>query len=131
MGLYRLLALFVAENLEHMHVEETQNHATLTAHYNEAEVFAIEQSIVGSLAPDEAMTVMRWMAPSAAPHERAALLAGLQQNAPRPAFEAVLDLVKPHLTAREWAKLGAAIGPMPLDGDESTAAAPVKELAAA
>ena len=131
MGLYRQLALFVAENFEHMHVEETQNHAALTAHYNEAEVFAIEQAIVGSLAPDEALTVMRWMAPSAAPHERAALLAGLQQNAPRPAFEAVLGLVKPHLTAREWAKLGAAIGPMPLDGDESTAAAPVKELAAA
>jgi len=43
----------------------------------------------------------------------------------------VLGLVRPHLTAREWAKLGAAIGPMPLDGDESTAAAPSKELAAA
>ncbi len=131
MGLYRLLALFVAENFEHMHVEETQNHATLTAHYNEAEVFTIEQAIVGSLAPDEAMTVMRWMAPSAAPHERAALLAGLQQNAPRPAFEAVLDLVKPHLTAREWAKLDAAIGRMPPERDASTAAAPAKELAAA
>ncbi len=38
-----------------MHVEETKNHATLTAHYNEAEVFAIEQAIVGSLAPDEAI----------------------------------------------------------------------------
>lgn len=131
MGLYRQLALFVAENFEHMHVEETQNHATLTAHYNEAEVFAIEQAIVGSLAPDEAETVMRWMAASAAPHERAALLAGLQQNAPRPAFEAVLDLIKPHLTAREWAKLGAAIGRLPPDRDESMAALPVKELAAA
>jgi hypothetical protein len=131
MFLYRQLALFVAENFEHMHAEETQNHATLTAHYNEAEVFAIEQAIVGSLAPDEAMTVMRWMAAAAAPHERAALLSGLQQNAPQPVFEAVLDLVKPHLTARDWAKLGAAIGRMPPDRDESSTAVPVKELAAA
>ena len=123
--------LFVAENFEHMHVEETQNHATLTAHYNEAEVFAIEQAIVGSLAPDEAMTVMRWMAPWAAPHERAALLAGMKQNAPRPAFEAVLGLVKRHLTARELAKLGAAIGTKPLEGDESTPKRRPKELAAA
>jgi len=119
--LYRQLALFVAENFQHMQVEETENHAVLTAHYNEAEVFAIEQAIVGSLAPEEKMTVMRWMAPAAAPHERAALLSGMQQNAPRPAFEAVLGLVKPHLTDREWAKLGAAIGPMPLAGDESMA----------
>ncbi|HET9025679.1 MAG TPA: hemerythrin domain-containing protein, partial [Burkholderiaceae bacterium] len=131
MELYRQLALFIAENFEHMHAEETQNHATLTAHYNEAEVFAIEQAIVGSLAPEETMTVMRWMAPAAAPQERAALLSGLQQNAPRPAFEAVLELVKPYLTGREWAKLGAVIGPMPLGGDESMAAAPAEERAAA
>ncbi len=128
--LYRQLALFVAENFEHMHVEETENHAALTAHYSEIEVFGIEQAIVGSLAPEEKMAVMRWMAPSAAPHERAALLAGMQQNAPRPAFEAVLGLIKPHLTAREWAKLGAAIGPMPLECDESMAE-PAPALAAA
>lgn len=131
MHLYRELALFVAENFQHMQVEETRNHAALVAHYSEAEVFAIEQAIVGSLAPEEKMTVMRWMAPSAAPHERAALLSGMQQHAPRPAFEAVLGLVRPHLTEREWAKLGAAIGPMPLDREESMATAPEEELAAA
>ena len=119
--LYRQLALFIADNFRHMQVEETDNHATLTAHYSEIEVFAIEQSIVGSLAPEEKMAVMRWMAPSAAPHERAALLSGMQQNAPRPAFEAVLGLIRPHLSTRDWAKLGAAIGPMPLAGDESMA----------
>jgi hypothetical protein len=128
--LYRQLALFIAENFEHMHVEETENHATLTAHYNEAEVFALEQAIVGSLSPEEKMAVMRWMAPAAAPHERAALLAGMQQHAPRPAFEAVLGLIRPHLSEREWAKLGAAIGPMPLGG-EQPAALPAQELAVA
>ena len=128
--LYRRLALFIAENFEHMHVEETANHAALTAHYNEAEVFAIEERIVGALAPAETMTVMRWMAPWAAPHERAALLSGLGQHAPRAAFEAVLGLVKPHLTEREWAKLGAAIGPLPLARDESMATAPESALAA-
>lgn len=131
MRLYRQLALFIAENFEHMHAEETENHATLTAHYNEAEVFAIEQAIVGALTPEERMGVMRWMAPSAAPHERAALLSGMQQNAPRPAFEAVLGLVRPHLSERDWAKLGAAIGPMPLSGDESMAQRPATTLAAA
>jgi len=131
MRLYRQLALFIAENFQHMHVEETDNHAVLTARYNEAEVFAIEQAIVDSLSPEEKMAVMRWMAPSAAPHERAALLSGMQQNAPRPAFEAVLGLVKPHLTEREWAKLGAALGPMALSADESIVALPAPQFAAA
>jgi hypothetical protein len=127
--LYRQLALFVAANFEHMQVEEVENHAVLTAHYNETEVFAIEQAIVGSLDPEEKMTVVRWMAPSAAPHERAALLAGMQGSAPRAAFEAVLGLIRPHLTGREWAKLGAAIGPMPMPGDESMADASAPGLA--
>jgi hypothetical protein len=131
MRLYQELALFVAENFQHMHVEETSNHAALIAHYSEAEVYGIEQAIVGSLAPGEKMAVMRWMAPSAAPQERAALLSGLQQHAPRPAFEAVLGLVRPHLTEREWAKLRSAIGPTRLEGEESMASTRAEELAAA
>jgi iron-sulfur cluster repair protein YtfE (RIC family) len=38
--LYQQLALFVAENFEHMHGEETANHATLVAHYSEQEIRA-------------------------------------------------------------------------------------------
>ena len=112
--LYRELAVFIAENFEHMHREETENHAALVAHYSEAEVFALEEAIVGSLTPEEKMTTMRWMAPSAAPHERAMLLSGMRLNAPRPAFEAVVGLVKPFLSEREWDKLAAALGPMPV-----------------
>ena len=102
-GLYRQLALFVAENFEHMHLEETQNHATLTAHYNEAEVFAIEQAIVGSLAPEETMTVMRWMAPSAAPHERAA-------SARRHAADRAASGLRSRARTREAASDGARVG---------------------
>jgi iron-sulfur cluster repair protein YtfE (RIC family) len=109
--LYRQLALFIAENFEHMHREETENHAVLVAHYTEAEIFALEQTIVGSLTPEQKMATMRWMVPSTAPHERALLLSGMRLNAPRPAFEAVLGLVRPLLSARELAKLDTAIGP--------------------
>ena len=112
--LYRELAVFIAENFEHMHREETENQAMLVAHYSEAEVFALEEAIVSSLTPEEKMTTMRWMAPSAAPHERAMLLSGMRLNAPRPAFEAVVGLVKPFLSEREWGKLAAALGPIPV-----------------
>src|SRR5213595_3460965 len=35
LALYRALALFIAENFEHMHVEETQHNAVLWTHYTD------------------------------------------------------------------------------------------------
>lgn len=110
--LYRHLALFVADNLQHMHVEETENHATLIECYSEEEIRAIEGSIIGSHAPAETAMAMRWMLSAVNAPERAALLVGVRQNAPRPAFEAMLAAARPLLSARDWAKLEAVIGPM-------------------
>lgn len=47
--LYRALALFVADNFQHMHVEETAHNAVLWAHYSDAELLAIEQALVASI----------------------------------------------------------------------------------
>jgi Hemerythrin HHE cation binding domain len=130
--LYRHLALFVADNLQHMHVEETENHATLIECYSEEEIFAIEGRIIGSHTPAKMAAVMRWMVPAASAPERAVLLAGMRQNAPRPAFEAILALVRPHLSARDWAKLEAALGPLPTATDAAARApAPAVEFSAA
>jgi len=117
--LYRHLALFVADNLQHMHVEETENHATLIECYSEEEIGAIEGSIVGSHTPAETAMAMRWMLPAVNAPERAALLAGMRQNAPRSAFDATLAAVRPHLGARDWAKLEAAIGPLAAGNDHA------------
>jgi len=47
--LYRALALFVADNLQHMHVEETTHNPVLWAEYSDAELVAIEQALVASI----------------------------------------------------------------------------------
>ena len=47
--LYRHLALFVAENLEHMHYEETANNAALWALYSDEELHAIHDRLVAHL----------------------------------------------------------------------------------
>ena len=49
--LYRALALFVADNFQHMHVEETAYNAVLWAHYSDDELMAIEHAIVASIPP--------------------------------------------------------------------------------
>ena len=114
--LYRELALFIAHNFEHMHVEETAHNAVLWARYTDAELVAIHDALVASIPPEEMMFVARWMVPFMNPAERAAVLADMRSKAPAPAFEAVLATVQPRLDAREWAKLTRALGLPPAPG---------------
>ena len=109
LDLYRALSLFIAENYQHMHVEETAHNAVLWARYTDAELLEIHDRLVASIPPAEMMAVARWMVPFMNPAERAGLLGGIRQNAPAPAFQAILDTVRPHLTDNEWAKLARAL----------------------
>lgn len=103
--LYRHLALFVAENFQHMHVEETAHNAALWAHYTDAELMALHDRLMASIPPAEKMMVLRWMIPAIPPVERAGLMKGLRATLPPEAFQAVLRLVRPHLDDAGWAKL--------------------------
>jgi len=49
--LYALLARFVADNYEHMHVEETANNPVLWAEYSAAELLAIKGRLLAAIAP--------------------------------------------------------------------------------
>ena len=110
LALYRQLALFIAHNFEHMHVEETAHNAVLWARYTDAELIALHDALVASIAPEEMMFVIRWIVPFMNPQERAAMLSDMKAHAPAPAFAAALDVVRPHLSGREWEKLMAALG---------------------
>lgn len=112
--LYHRLAMFVAENLEHMHAEETANNAVLWATYTDEELAEIQHAIVASLHPGKMAAFIRWMVPAMSPAERAGLLGGIQLGAPREVFDRVLATARPHLTDREWAKLMAALAPLPV-----------------
>lgn len=108
--LYRHLALFIADNLQHMHIEETAHNAVLWARYSDAELGALHDALVASIPPAEMMQVLRWMVPALSPAERAGMLGDMQAQMPPPAFRAVLDAVQPQLDARAWAKLAVALG---------------------
>lgn len=110
LALYRALSLFIAHNFEHMHVEETAHNAVLWARYTDAELEQIHGALVASIPPEEMMFIVRWMVPFMNPAERTAMLSDMRAHAPAPAFAAALDVVRPHLTEREWAKLAASLG---------------------
>jgi Hemerythrin HHE cation binding domain len=106
--LYRSLALLVADNLEHMEVEESDNNAALWADYGDAELAQIQQALLATIPPEEMSLGLRWMLPAMAPAERAALFGAL----PQASHAKILEALRPHLGARDWAKLTAAIGPL-------------------
>ncbi len=114
--LYSELALFIAANFQHMHVEETAHNAVLWARYTDAELIDIHNALVASIPPQEMMFTARWLVPFMNPAERTALLADMQAHAPAPAFEAILETVRPHLATQEWAKLAASLGLPPVPG---------------
>ncbi|WP_048438919.1 hemerythrin domain-containing protein [Caenimonas sp. SL110] len=109
-NLYRNLALFIADNFQHMHVEETAHNAVLWARYTDAELAQVHGALVASIPPQEMMGVLRWMVPFMNPAERVGMLADMRANAPAPAFGAALDVIRPHLTEGEWAKLVNGLG---------------------
>jgi hypothetical protein len=109
-GLYRALAVFVADNMLHMNIEETAHNAVLWSRYTDAELHAIHDALVASIPPQELMLGLRWMVPFMNPRERLGLLTGIRAQAPAPAFAAILDVVRPHLNEREWSKLSRGLG---------------------
>lgn len=108
--LYRHFALFMAENLAHMHHEETVLGAALWECHGDAELVAIHQALLASVPPQEMALVLRWMVPALDPAARAGLLAGMQSAMPPENFRAVLDIVRPRLDDTAWAKLARALG---------------------
>lgn len=108
--LYRHVALFVAENLEHMHVEETTNNATLWSLFTDAEIAQLEGQIVGRLSPEKLSAYLRWMAVSLSTAELTGFLQAMRLGAPAEAFNATVALIHGELDAVRWGRLATALG---------------------
>lgn len=107
---YTRLALFVAENLEHMVMEETDHNEVLWSCYSDEEIMAIEQRLVAAIPPQRKVGFLRWMVPAMNASERAVMLRGIRAGMPAEAFDGLLSEIRALLSERDWAKLSAALG---------------------
>ena len=114
--LYRALALFVADNFQHMDFEETAHNAVLWAHYSDAELLAIEQALVASIPAPAMAEALHWFLPALNAPERAAMLAGMRQGMPPEPFLGVLDIAQRTLSPHDHAKLLRVLGLPPVPG---------------
>lgn len=107
-AVYLAMTELVAEDLAHMHHEETVVWPRLCAAFTDGEMQAMEMAIIGTLAPEEVIAFMRLMIPAMNRAERTGLLGGMKAGAPPEAFAAVLELAaRPTLDAAEWDHLVA------------------------
>ncbi|HJV69946.1 hypothetical protein [Ideonella sp.] len=114
--LYQHLGLFVAENLEHMQFEETQNNAALWALYSDAELAALHGRLSASIEPRELMQALGWMAHALNAAELAGLFHGMRAKAPPEAFDAALAAARARLDDTRWARLARSLGLAPVPG---------------
>jgi len=110
LALYRRLALFVAENPEHMHYEETRLRPILWAEYPDEALLAIEHAIVASIPPMLMARALNWFMPALPHGDRVAMLSGMREGAPREAFEGALAIARDRLPAGDWTRLAVALG---------------------
>jgi hemerythrin-like domain-containing protein len=108
--LYRHLALFVAENFQHMHVEETMHNALLWQHYSDGELMALHGRIMAAISPARHLQVACWMVPASTPAERAQIVGAAKAQMPPEALLGMMRAVRPHVDDAGWAKLAAAVG---------------------
>lgn len=107
--LYRALAGFVAENFEHMEIEERYNNSVLWSAYTDVEIMGIEQRLVASVKPEMMQLLLPWMLPYASPVQRAEMLGGMRQGMPGEAFQGVMNMLRDLLLPREWNKLATTM----------------------
>lgn len=110
LALYRAFALFVAENLTHMQVEETHNQALLWAAYTDDELLQVHERILASLPPYKMLAISQWMLPAVSHGERVAMMAGMQAGAPAEFFTEMLGIAQQRLSPPDWVKLTRALG---------------------
>lgn len=108
-ALYLGLGLFVADNLQHMHVEETVHNPALWATHSDAELIALHDALVASVPPTEMMRVMRWMLPNLNAPERLDMFLGMRASAPAPVFEGTLEAARGLLPQSDWAQLARGL----------------------
>jgi hypothetical protein len=107
--LYLDISRFVAENLAHMAVEETELNPLLWTLFDDAELHAIYQQIIASEGPETLARTTRWLIPAVSPDERAAILGGARVGIPAPVFEQLLGMVHGLISPGDWTKLTTAL----------------------
>lgn len=109
-ALYGRLALFTATYLAHMALEEGGVMEALRAAMSLGELFDVEMTLRGSVAPPTMCDFIAVMVPAMNPAERTNMLGGMHAGAPAEIFETFRSAAEAALTGDDYAALARSIG---------------------
>lgn len=101
---------FVADNLVHMHLEETVVQPLLESLMSPEDLQRLEVEILSSIGPEVMMAFMRVMVPGNDRVTRAMMLAGAQHDVLPEVFLDVLQAFRPTLSDLDWMDLITRLG---------------------
>lgn len=105
--LYLQINAFIAAYLPHMHREESKMAPLFLEHCDQQDLQKMLGSIIANTPPADVMKMLSLTIPANDPVERALFLGEIKQNAPPPAFEAMMGVVRNTLSESEWTRLQA------------------------
>lgn len=109
-ALYQRFALFVADDLKHMHEEETELMPLVAKAFSQDEIMGIEGRIVASIPPAKMVVFLRLILGGATGPERVATVTGMKAAMPAEAFDAIMaGVAGPDWRFGDWAALGRAV----------------------
>ncbi len=91
--LYQRFAIFMADDLTHMHEEETELMPLIAANFSPEEIDGIEHSIVSDIPPATMAGFMRFMLGAATRSERVNMVTGMRQAMPAEVFDGLFAAV--------------------------------------
>ncbi len=108
--LYQRFSLFMADDLTHMHDEETELMPLIATHFSPAEIDAIEHSIVSDIPPTKMAGFLRLMLGAASRSERQGMVSGMRAVMPPDAFAGLFAaVVGPDWRFGDWDAMERAL----------------------
>ncbi|KAB2878159.1 MAG: hypothetical protein F9K34_17950 [Albidovulum sp.] len=104
--LYQRFAIFVADDLVHMHEEETELMPLIAANFSAEEIDGIEHAIVSNIPPAKMAGFGRFMLGAASRSERIAMVTGMRQAMPVEAFDGLFAAIMgEHWRFGDWERM--------------------------
>lgn len=99
---YHLFNDFISIYLKHMLNEELETTKLFHEYCTDDEINSALKKIISNTAPQDMMMMLKFMIPAINRSERLELVSGIKQNAPQPAFNAILVLTQSVINAEEY-----------------------------
>lgn len=99
---YHLLNDFISMYLPHMLNKEFETAKLLQENRGYNEINQALRSFISNTSPQDMMMMLKFIIPALNRFERVELISGIKQNAPQPAYNAVMVLAQSLLTSEEY-----------------------------